>query len=134
MNKSLIGRREFLIAAGIGMNTLLVKGAAQQTESPKSSCDFHIDKEPGPNPWTHLNFHNDPNNFQFAIVGDISGRQRQEVFPEVVRKLNLLQPQFVMSVGDLIDGDTTNSDELKAQWQDFINNLKPLEIPFFPVP
>lgn len=30
----------------------------------------------GPNPWTHLNLHNNPDNFQFAIVSDKTGGGR----------------------------------------------------------
>jgi hypothetical protein len=32
--------------------------------------DFQIEHGPAPNPWSHLNFHNNPRNFQFAIVAD----------------------------------------------------------------
>ena len=54
-------------------------------------------------PWTHLEFHNDPDHFQFAIIGDLAGGYRPKVFRRAVRRLNLLQPGFVMSVGDLIE-------------------------------
>ena len=51
----------------------------------------------GRQPWTHLNFDNDPDNFQFAIVGDRTGRHRPGVFENGIAKLNLLRPEFVMS-------------------------------------
>ena len=138
-----MNRRDFIKIGTTGLTAVVVASillagcAAEKMTIPHKSsarAEFYVDKKSGPNPWTHLNFHNDPNNFQFAVAGDLTGRERPYVFNDAVRKLNLLQPEFVMSVGDLIDGDTTNPDELKAQWQDFINNLKPLEIPFFPVP
>ncbi len=52
------------------------------------------------NPWTDLDLNNRPENFQFAIVTDRTGGHRPGVFPSACRKLNLLQPEFVMSVGD----------------------------------
>ncbi|MCH7944837.1 MAG: serine/threonine protein phosphatase, partial [Armatimonadetes bacterium] len=58
------------------------------------------------NPWTHLDLVNDPENFQFAIVTDRTGGHRAGVFPDAMRKLNLLQPEFVMSVGDPVEGYT----------------------------
>ena len=58
------------------------------------------------NPWSSLDLNNDPNNFQFAIVTDRTGGHRAGVFPDAIRKLNLLQPEFVISVGDLIEGGT----------------------------
>src|SRR5688572_4625479 len=59
-------------------------------------------------PWTRLNFNNDPKHFQFVVVSDRTGAVRPGVFEEAVRKINLLQPEFVMSVGDLIMGYSTN--------------------------
>ena len=42
------------------------------------------------------------------VVSDPSGGVRPGVFEVATRKLNLLQPEFVISVGDLIMGNTTN--------------------------
>ncbi|GAH72348.1 unnamed protein product, partial [marine sediment metagenome] len=58
---------------------------------------FSHDLDTAEKPWTHLNFRNDPNAFQFAIVSDRTGGHRAGAFPEAVRKLNLLQPEFVLS-------------------------------------
>jgi predicted phosphodiesterase len=86
------------------------------------------------NPWTHLNLYNDPNNFQFAIVSDRSGHIRPSVFESAVDKLNLLKPEFVISVGDFIDGFTEDNAELDHQWNDFEGLVKKLQMPFFYVP
>lgn len=86
------------------------------------------------NPWNHLDFRNDPNAFQFAIVSDRSGGIRAGVFEKAVGKLNLLQPEFVMSVGDLIEGYSTDVTEVNRQWDEFQGIIKRLEMPFFYVP
>ena len=93
-----------------------------------------IDPIEGPAPWTSLDLNNDPVNFQFAIVTDRTGGHRPGVFMQGVNKLNLLQPEFVMSVGDLIEGYTENIDELNRQWNEFDGFVKQLEMPFFYVP
>jgi hypothetical protein len=67
-------------------------------------------------PWTRLDFNNDPDRFQFVVVSDRTGGVRPGVFEEATRKINLLQPEFVMSVGDLIMGNTTNRVEIAAEW------------------
>ncbi|MGI8906684.1 MAG: metallophosphoesterase [Candidatus Sumerlaeaceae bacterium] len=85
-------------------------------------------------PWTHLDFNNSPRNFQFAIVTDRTGGVRPGIFEDAVRKLNLLQPEFVMSVGDLISGYTQQPEEILAQWQEFMGFVKQLKMPFFYVP
>lgn len=90
-----------------------------------------LDENGKPNPWNHLNFHNDPQAFQFAIVSDRTGGARAGVFEDAVAKLNLLQPEFVMSVGDLIEGYTKDMTEINAQWDEFQGFISKLEMPFF---
>src|SRR5579863_6918860 len=58
----------------------------------------------GKNPWTNLGFNNQQRNFQFAIITDRTGGHRPGVFAAAVQKINLMQPEFVISVGDLIEG------------------------------
>src|ERR1700712_2328657 len=86
------------------------------------------------NPWTHLNLNNQPKNFQFAIVTDRTGGHRELVFEKAVRKLNLLQPEFVISVGDLIEGYTDKPERMAQEWQQFTGFVKDLKMPFFYVP
>lgn len=88
----------------------------------------------GARPWTHLDFRNDPDAFQFAIVTDRTGGHRAGVFPMAVRKLNLLQPEFVMSVGDLIEGYTEDEAQLREQWAELRGFVDTFEMPFFYVP
>jgi len=85
-------------------------------------------------PWSHLRFKNNPNDFQFAIISDLTGGYRQGIFEKAVKEMNLLQPEFVMSVGDLIQGYTIDEVELDRQWNVFSNIIKKLEMPFFYVP
>ncbi|WP_339614808.1 metallophosphoesterase [uncultured Gilvimarinus sp.] len=85
-------------------------------------------------PWTHLSFNNDPNTFQFAIVTDRTGGLRPGVFSQAVDKLNLLQPEFVVSVGDLIEGYTEDRAQLATEWNEFDSMVKRLAMPFFYLP
>jgi hypothetical protein len=95
---------------------------------------FKSDVESTVKPWTHLNFYNDPQNFKFAIMSDRAGGVRPGVFADAARKLNLLLPEFVMSVGDFIPGNTADRVQLKKEWAEFDAELKPLKVPFFFVP
>ncbi len=88
----------------------------------------------GPTPWTSTDFNDDPEEFQFAIVTDRTGGHRPGVFMEGIRKLNLLQPEFVMSVGDLIEGYTEDRAVLNTEWDEFEGFISHLEMPFFYVP
>ena len=88
----------------------------------------------GANPWTHLNLYNNPDNFQFAIVSDRTGGHRPGVFADAVDKLNLLKPEFVVSIGDLIEGYTEDEAALNRQWDEFDSIVNKLQMPFFYVP
>lgn len=86
------------------------------------------------NPWTHLKLNADADRFQFAIVSDRTGGHREKVFSRAVAQVNLLQPEFVMSVGDLIEGSSTKGEEITALWDQFDGFVKKLQMPFFYVP
>lgn len=86
------------------------------------------------NPWTHLNFLNNPEQFQFAIVTDRTGGHRPGIFETAITKLNLLRPEFVISVGDLIEGYTDDLHEINRQWNEFMGFTAQLTMPFFYVP
>ncbi len=85
-------------------------------------------------PRTNLDFNDSPEKLQFAIISDLWGGNRPGIFEDAVEKLELLQPQFVMSVGDLIDGKVYDSIVLDTQWKEFNRALSPLSMPFFYLP
>ena len=85
----------------------------------------------GPNPWTSLAVNDSPDHLRFAIVADKQGGERPGVFAEAVQKLNVLQPELVMCVGDLIKGYTEDMDQVQREADELDAVLKPLEMPFF---
>lgn len=85
-------------------------------------------------PLSHTDFRNDPEAFQFLIVSDNTGGARTGVFNHAVGKINLLQPEFVVSVGDLIEGYSESPDILAAQWAEFEAMVAKIEAPFFYTP
>jgi hypothetical protein len=90
-----------------------------------------IETAPGANPWSHLQLKNDPRAFQFAIVTDRTGGHRPGVFEDAINKLNLLQPEFVMSVGDLIEGYSEDRKKIDQEWDEFQGFITQLQMPFF---
>ena len=99
-----------------------------------SGCEHqHIshDVKTTAKPWTHLNFHNAPEDFQFAILSDRTGGCRKGVFAKAVDKLNLIKPEFVICVGDLIQGYKNDTRALTGEWKEFNAIVKKLQMPFF---
>jgi hypothetical protein len=93
---------------------------------------FQIEEDS--HPYTHLNFKNDPDEFQFAIITDNAGGARPGVFPKAVEMVNLLQPEFVVHADDLIEGYSEDEEQVRAWWQEIDEYLEQLEMPFFFVP
>lgn len=132
----------FFMAGFVIIGAALSPTQAHPHHHPDTTDHAHMSNEPtfehdvptAQKPWTHLQFHNDPDDFQFAIVSDNTGGSRKGIFESAVVKLNLLQPEFVMSVGDLIEGYTEDEKQINAEWNEFNEWAHDIQMPFFYVP
>jgi predicted phosphodiesterase len=106
---------------------LLLNCATQQMNT------FQGPDTDGPPPWTDNVFKNDDDHFQFAIVSDRTGGHRPGIFEKAIQQINLLQPEFVMCVGDLIEGNTYDLDQLNMEYNEMDSLLNSLEMRFFRV-
>ena len=100
------------------------------------SDGFHYDQTtiPETKPWTSETFENNPDHFQFAVIGDrTGGADHRGIFVRAMDQLNLLQPEFVINVGDLIEGYSEDRAALKAEWDQVDGMLGRLEMPLFRV-
>ena len=82
-------------------------------------------------PWTYERVNDHKNKFNFVVVTDRTGGERKGIWQKGIEKINLMQPAFVVSVGDLINGYTENLDTISNEWQEFNSFVKKLEIHFF---
>ncbi|WP_373092478.1 metallophosphoesterase [Zhongshania sp.] len=85
-------------------------------------------------PITNLPVNDSETQFQFAIMSDRTGGARTPVFHRALRKLNLLQPEFVVSVGDMIEGYTEDRATVEAEWDDFNGMIDELTMPYVYTP
>ncbi|MEX2169137.1 MAG: metallophosphoesterase [Pirellulales bacterium] len=85
----------------------------------------------GPKPWSDKPVLNDPARFQIAIMSDNTGGHRPGIWMDAVRKLNMLRPEFVVSVGDLIEGYSEDRAEIEVQWKEFTGFIDQMEMRFF---
>ena len=102
--------------------------------APPAEPIFTHEVETEKKPWTNLDFHNDPEHFQFVIVSDRTGGHRPGVFPSAMEKLNLLRPEFIITIGDMIEGYHEDEKRLYEEWEEFNGFLAQLEMPFFYLP
>ena len=106
--------------------------AVKTARTPPPPFQFDQTEVPGPKPWTHDNFRNNPDNFQFAVIGDRGGGANpQGTYERAMEQLNWLQPEFVMSVGDYVEGYTSKPEVMNSQWDEFDEIVAKLQMPFF---
>ncbi|MCH7686670.1 MAG: metallophosphoesterase [Planctomycetes bacterium] len=105
-----------------------VTGAISYNRSVEDEISIAVEKR---NPWTSLDLNNKAEDFQFVIVTDRTGGRRPGGFTQAVEKINLLQPEFVMSVGDLIKGYTEDPGMWALEWAEFESKIAELQMPFF---
>lgn len=97
----------------------------------ENQSNFIHNLKVGPKPWTSEIFEPTEDDYTFAIISDLNGGERPGVYSAAVAQLNRLDPTFVLSVGDLIDGGTEDSLQLTKEWDSFDDRTAQLNMPFF---
>jgi predicted phosphodiesterase len=83
-------------------------------------------------PWTHDDFDARDDRFTFAIFSDLTGGERDRVFEIAIAQLNLLRPELIMNVGDLIEGDANEERAgTIAEWNSFDERADRASAPIF---
>jgi hypothetical protein len=109
----------------------VVQGGVEQT----TVFSYDPTELPNAKPWTSEDFSNGSDSFQFAIIGDRTGGANvQGTFRLAIDQLNLMQPEFVINVGDSIEGYSDDKSELSAEWDEIDAMLQKLDMPFFFTP
>ncbi|WP_380879952.1 metallophosphoesterase family protein [Sphingomonas sp. DBB INV C78] len=71
-----------------------------------------------------------PQALRFAVIGDRTGLARPGVFEQAIAQVDLLQPEFLINVGDLIEGYTGDAAELAREWGEMESAIGKLRAPF----
>ncbi|HWV61210.1 MAG TPA: metallophosphoesterase [Sphingopyxis sp.] len=83
---------------------------------------------------TQKDFAGGASEFRFVVVGDRTGKHRPGVFEDAMDKVERLRPDFVINIGDLIEGNTEDPAQLDKEWNEVNVAIDRLSIPFFYVP
>jgi len=112
---------------------MLFSACAGQAPAKPESPVFQHDFTGSAVPWTHDNFDDESGKFTFALFSDLTGGERDGVFEVAVEQLRLLRPELIVSVGDLIDGGTTDHEQLEREWDSFDERANRSRAPVFRV-
>ena len=72
--------------------------------------------------------------FTFAILGDRTGSHVEGIYGQVVAEVEALKPDFVITVGDQIEGYTEDTARINAEWQEYDSIVAGLSMPLYLVP
>ena len=71
---------------------------------------------------------------RFAIIGDRTGSHVEGIHGQIVLEIERLKPDFVMTVGDMIEGYTDDTTRLISEWEEYDSLIAPLSMPIYMVP
>ena len=89
-------------------------------------------------PYNHQKYLNDPEEFHFAILPDRQGADRDKKMSEyrrgwekATKVVNMLRPEFVMSIGDIIPAGWLSESSVRSQYKDVKERLDQFVPPFY---
>ncbi|MCA0209883.1 MAG: metallophosphoesterase [Proteobacteria bacterium] len=83
---------------------------------------------------TQKDFAGGADEFRFVVIGDRTGKHRPGVFEDAMDKVEALHPDFVINIGDLIEGNSEDRAQLGNEWDEVNAAINRLSVPFFYVP
>ena len=75
-----------------------------------------------------------PGPVRFAVIGDRTGGAQPGIYEQVVSEVEKEGPEFVISVGDQIEGYSEDTTTLNAQWREYKAIVSRLSMPVYLVP
>ena len=87
-------------------------------------------------PWTHTKFQNQADDFSFIIIPDRTGGERRKgIWAGALEKANMFNPDFIITVGDLIEGinkpHLLTRENMEAQVNELLKITEKSSAPFF---
>jgi predicted phosphodiesterase len=71
---------------------------------------------------------------RFAVIGDRTGSAQHDIYEQVVSEIKALKPDFVLTVGDMIQGYTEDSLQIKHEWDEYLAIAAAFSMPIYYTP
>jgi hypothetical protein len=124
-------RQRSVVALGLALGAAVGCGALLAVRPGAGPERISAPVPGGPAPWTSLSPLRPPEELRFVVVTDRTGEHRDGVFETAMPRINLVRPEFVVSVGDLIEGYTEDPVVLDREWDEIEAAVAQLQMPFF---
>jgi hypothetical protein len=71
---------------------------------------------------------------RFAVIGDRTGHAQPGIYEQVLEEIQRMKPDFVLTVGDMIQGYTDDTITIKDEWEEYLKLIEPLTAPIYFTP
>ncbi len=68
---------------------------------------------------------------RFAVIGDRTGGHQLGVYGQIVEEIQRMKPDFVLSVGDMIEGYTADTVRVKDEWEEYLQLIQRCTMPVY---
>ncbi|MFZ5981598.1 MAG: metallophosphoesterase [Candidatus Zixiibacteriota bacterium] len=75
-----------------------------------------------------------PAPIRFAVMGDRTSGIVPGVYDTIIEEVQILRPDFVITVGDMIDGYVDDTLVMNRKWEEFTGIVEPLSMPIYYTP
>lgn len=96
---------------------MVMLGILASCQGQKASFSHQISSKS--KPWNKETFDNQQDKFSFIVHSDLTGGERPRIYEVAVEQMNLLRPEFIVNVGDLIEGGSPDTSLWNSQWDSF---------------
>jgi len=68
---------------------------------------------------------------RFAVIGDRTGSHVPGIYGQIVLEIERLKPDFVLTVGDMIEGYNDDTTQISNEWEEYLTLVEPLTAPIY---
>ena len=71
---------------------------------------------------------------RFAVIGDRTGHAQPGMYEQVLKEIQRMRPDFILTVGDMIQGYTDDTLTIKDEWEEYLELIEPVTVPIYFTP
>jgi predicted phosphodiesterase len=71
---------------------------------------------------------------RFAVIGDRTGTAQPGIYEEIISEIERLKPDFVLTVGDMIEGPVSDTIETNRRWEEYKSLISKISMPIYFTP
>jgi predicted phosphodiesterase len=71
---------------------------------------------------------------RFAVIGDRTGTAQPGIYEQIIEDIQKLEPDFLLTVGDMIEGPAPDTIEILRRWEEYGGIIKTITSPVYYVP